>query len=111
MVTPFPRVLARCLVCVCVALSLITPALSFYSISYAATSKYHQVQGQVGQTFIEAPSAEHVADMYARLSGLPPLLREGKGKTHHVSKNFAFKIAVNSSSTILGGFRGTCLGQ
>ena len=59
----------------------------FYSINFAVNDdKAVNVVG-AGQTFSGPPSAEHVADIYARLSGLPPLLREG-----NATKHFYFSI-------------------
>jgi len=60
----------------CFLLSFLSSVSCFYSIGYVSKHPQAQLQGQTGQTFIEAPSAEHVADLYARLSGFPPLLRE-----------------------------------
>lgn len=51
-------------------------AHAFYSVNYIASKDHPQVVGQVG-SFKNAPDAEHIADVYARLGGLAPLLREG----------------------------------
>lgn len=48
---------------------------AFYSINYAATSDIRSNLVNTGASFLEAPSAEHVADIYARLSGHAPLYR------------------------------------
>jgi len=71
------------LFCVLSFFSLSVEVVSgFYSIGYASKHPQAQLQGEIGQTFIEAPSAEHVADLYARLSGFPPLLREGESTNY-----------------------------
>ena len=52
--------------------ALVTPSAGFYSINYAADSQHPQVLN-AGGSFLSAPTAEHVADVYARLSGHAPL--------------------------------------
>ena len=54
----------------------IATSQAFYSVNYIASSNHPQVVGQVG-SFKNAPDADHVADIYTRLGGLNPLLREG----------------------------------
>lgn len=53
-----------------------TTANAFFSINYSAEES-HPALMTSPSVFKEVPTAEHVADIYARLSGLPPLLREG----------------------------------
>jgi hypothetical protein len=58
----------------CIALILLASAEAFFSVSY------YGPEGAIvntGAYFVEAPSADHIADIYFRLSGLPPILREG----------------------------------
>ena len=52
--------------------ALVTQSVGFYSINYAADSQHPQVLN-AGGSFLSAPTAEHVADVYARLSGHAPL--------------------------------------
>ena len=54
-------------------------ALSTYTIYYKADEKDPQLAYAVDKNlnFIASPTAEHVADIYTRLSGQPALLREG----------------------------------
>jgi len=47
---------------------------AFYSISYSAEGADKRV-ANAGGSFVSAPSAEHVADVYARLSGHAPLFK------------------------------------
>lgn len=47
---------------------------AFYSINYVADLSEHPRVLNAGGAFLSAPSAEHVADVYARLSGHAPLL-------------------------------------
>lgn len=53
-----------------------TTVNAFFSVNYAADES-HSALMTLPNVFLTVPSAEHVADIYARLSGLPPLLREG----------------------------------
>ena len=53
-----------------------TTANAFFSINYSADEGHPALMTSPG-VFLDVPSAEHVADIYARLSGLPPLLSEG----------------------------------
>ena len=46
---------------------------AFYSINYVADPNQHPGVLNAGASFLSAPSAEHVADVYARLSGHAPL--------------------------------------
>ena len=50
---------------------------AFFSINYAADSSHPMLMTAPG-VFKEAPQAEHVADIYARLSGNPPIFWEGQ---------------------------------
>ncbi len=50
--------------------------VGLYSVHYIASEEQPQFTGKQS-FFAKAPDAIHVADMYARMSGLPPLLREG----------------------------------
>jgi len=54
------------------ALGALPGIAAFYSVNFAASSKHTGVVN-VGSSFLSAPSAEHVADIYARLSGHAPL--------------------------------------
>lgn len=58
---------------VCLVL-LARSAGAFYSISYSAEGADKRV-ANAGASFVSAPSAEHVADVYARLSGHAPLFK------------------------------------
>jgi hypothetical protein len=58
-----------------ILLFAISSVNAFYSISYA--SEKSQLYGGI-ESFSEAPSAETVADIYTRMSGIPPLYREDK---------------------------------
>ena len=49
---------------------------AFFSINYSANEGHPALMTLPG-VFKDVPNAEHVADIYARLSGLPPILREG----------------------------------
>ena len=49
---------------------------AFFSINYAADESHPMLMTSPG-VFKEAPQAEHVADIYARLSGNPPIFWEG----------------------------------
>ena len=49
---------------------------AFFSINYAADESHPMLMTSPG-IFKEAPQAEHVADIYARLSGNPPIFWEG----------------------------------
>jgi hypothetical protein len=49
---------------------------AFFSINYSADESHPALMTLPG-VFMEAPTPEHVADIYTRLSGLPPILREG----------------------------------
>ena len=50
---------------------------AFFSINYVADESHPALMTPPG-VFKEAPQAEHVADIYARLSGQPPLFWEGE---------------------------------
>lgn len=50
---------------------------AFYSINFAADKDASGVKGGKS-TFISPPMPEHVADIYARMSGYNPLLHEGE---------------------------------
>ena len=54
---------------------LIQNAGAFYSINYAADLNIYPKIVNAGASFTSAPSAEHVADVYARLSGHAPLYK------------------------------------
>jgi len=58
-------------------LSVITTALSSYSLGYYSQS-FSKILNAGIHYFRDAPTAEHVADIYSRISGAAPLLREGK---------------------------------
>lgn len=58
-----------------ILLFTISSVNAFYSISFA--SEKTQLYGGTN-SFSEAPSAETVADIYTRMSGIPPLYREDK---------------------------------
>ena len=49
---------------------------AFFSINYSANEGQPALMTLPG-VFKDVPNAEHIADIYARLSGLPPILREG----------------------------------
>jgi hypothetical protein len=49
---------------------------AFFSINYSAEEN-HPALMTSPVVFKEAPNAEQVADIYARLSGISPLLSEG----------------------------------
>jgi hypothetical protein len=51
-------------------------AQAFFSINYAADESHPSLMTPPG-VFKDAPKAEHVADIYARLSGRAPLFWEG----------------------------------
>ncbi len=53
-------------------------ASAFYSIGYHTNAAHATQLINAGATFTTAPSTEQVADICARLSGLSPLLWEGK---------------------------------
>jgi hypothetical protein len=57
---------------------------AFYSIN-VDNSYYNKLTNAGTEVFHEAPTAEHVADIYARISGHPPLLREDKVNLPSVS--------------------------
>jgi hypothetical protein len=53
------------------------PAVSaVFSLHYVAKSHHPAVVGEEAK-FLHAPNALQVADIYSRVSGLAPLLREG----------------------------------
>jgi hypothetical protein len=65
-----------------------------YAIHYSSTNLHPQVVRNGDEVkFAKPPSAEHVADIYARLSGLPPLLHEGINLSKIICKLF-FKIYI-----------------
>ncbi len=49
-------------------------ACAIYSVHYASNNQRNLVDNQVG-VFQNAPEAEHIADIYTRLSGMAPLLK------------------------------------
>jgi hypothetical protein len=55
---------------------ILTTANAFFSINYSADEN-HPALMTSSSVFKEAPNAVHIADIYSRLSGLPPLLNEG----------------------------------
>ena len=62
-------------------LSIIISTVFSYSIHYYSNTDGSKVVDVVNSglsTFRDAPSAEHVADIYARVSGLHPILSEGR---------------------------------
>lgn len=61
-----------------VNLFLLFPALisAKYSVHYVKGVGNPKLIGERAE-FTASPSAEHVADIYTRLSGLAPILREG----------------------------------
>ena len=61
-----------------------TTANAFFSINYSADESQPKLMTSSG-VFKDVPSAVHIADIYARLGGLSPLLREGFGKNLHNS--------------------------
>ena len=63
----------RSLVILCTWLDV---ASAFYSIYYYSTSS--NVIMNAGSVFTDAPHSNQVADIYTRMSGLTPLLHEGK---------------------------------
>ena len=56
---------------------------SFYTIGYFAGSMSGSALGGKVSTFTAAPDSIHVADLVARLSGYPALLREGLLSTYY----------------------------
>jgi hypothetical protein len=67
-------------------LSLLNIASAFYSISYSADENYPQIVGSP-VVFKVPPSPEHVADIFSRLSGKAPILREGVFLKFHIALN------------------------
>ena len=59
--------------------SVLYPVLvySSYSVYYKATEDGPKLISGELVAFAEPPSSNHIADIYARLSGLAPILREG----------------------------------
>ena len=57
---------------------VVTTVNAFFSVNYAADES-HSALMTLPNVFLTVPNAEHVADIYARLCGLPPILREGPG--------------------------------
>ena len=55
---------------------LLPVAAAFYSVSYHSNSGSNDVIIPDNTVFYESPSAEHVADIYSRIAGLPPLFNE-----------------------------------
>jgi len=56
--------------------TLFATAAGFYSINYVADPRQHPAKVlNAGGSFLGAPTAEHVADVYARLAGHAPLYR------------------------------------
>ena len=55
---------------------LFVPAAALYSVHFIPGSGETSVLGKHGY-FSVAPDASHVADIYARLAGSPPVLQEG----------------------------------
>ncbi len=57
--------------------SLLPVVVAFYSVSYHSTSDSDIIIPD-NAVFYESPSAEHVADIYSRIAGLPPLFNENE---------------------------------
>ena len=55
-----------------------TSVNAFFSVNYVADESHSALMTQPN-VFLTVPNAEQVADIYARLCGLPPLLTEGPG--------------------------------
>lgn len=66
-----------------------TTVNAFFSVNYAADES-HSALMTLPNVFLTVPSAEHVADIYARLSGFPPLLREGSMAKSLLSKRYHY---------------------
>ena len=58
---------------------------AFFSINYAADENHPMLMTSPG-VFKEAPQAEHVADIYARLSGNSPIFWEGQSRRFPVQR-------------------------
>lgn len=82
--------LALCVVC--------SASFSVYITQKGSSARVVQPEGRPLVFRTEAPTAEHVADIYARTTGRPPLLSEGIILWYNVSENrlnyvvFCFQI-------------------
>jgi hypothetical protein len=70
---------------VCSSLVVLLVACLYSSSARAVSVGYYNSRANTkdvivnsGLRLTESPNAEHVADLYARLCGLPPILNEGK---------------------------------
>jgi hypothetical protein len=77
---------------------------AFFSINYAADESHPKIMTQPG-FFKDAPTPDHVADIYSRLSGHAPLLWEGRivtirekmhRRTFHVLNYFSILLVLLS---------------
>ena len=64
-----------------------TTVNAFFSVNYASDES-HSALMTLPNVFLTVPNAEHVADIYVRLCGLPPLLVEGSVADSLLSRGF-----------------------
>jgi hypothetical protein len=81
---------------------MLTTANAFFSMHYVAKDNQPTVCGMTDRAFQEPPSAHQVADIFARVSGRPPLLHEADERMP-VADIFAQNIQAPILLEVRGG--------